>query len=228
VLIVAIIAACAWVAAAYASGALGWARTNTWFVMTAFSATGFVAEMTVLIRFVLLRGSLFYSIGLLFAGFMLGLAIATYTGERLANFDFRFSIFECRFRACHGLSLAKPGFGFSNVLFLIAGVVLSGAAWVITMAPWPSQPFMVLLFAFGLNVVCGLCVGACFAVMARLARRRSGGGVTLYAADLCGALIGGVLFSVVVPPVLGFVVLLGILCGTMLLVALLFRQAALG
>ncbi len=167
-----------WICATYAGKTVEFSKFHLWILMTTFSAAGFIAEMTILIRFVITCGSLFYFIGLLFAGFMLGLAVATYTIENLKKIN----------------------------RFLLPGsiIILCVSLFTITFLAFPSSPSFVVLFSFALNMICGLCVGTCFATLARRVQSINQSGMVLYAADLCGAVIGCLLFSIVIPPVLGF------------------------
>jgi len=74
-----------------------------------------------------------------------------------------------------------------------------------------------MIFSFVLNTICGLCVGTCFTILAHQVQNIKHGGIVLYAADLCGALIGGLLFSIIIPPVLGFGFLTAIITGLLIL-----------
>jgi len=194
VIIISFIVLIFWISGTYASSILKFNKIQIWFLMTTFSTVGFIGEMTLLIRFVIACGSLFYSIGLLFAGFMLGLAIATYS---INNPPF-----------------VKGGRG----IFSIAIIVLCVTLWIITFFPWPTSPLLVIIFSFVLNTICGLCVGTCFAILSHRIKSIKNGGIVLYAADLCGALIGGVLFSIIIPPVLGFGFLTLIITGTLIFI----------
>jgi len=192
VMIITFIVLILWLAATYASAIADLPKVRIWFLMTTLSAVGFIGEMTLLVRFVIARGSLFYSIGLLFAGFMLGLAIAAYTIEKAVT---------------------------SNRFLLPAAILLLCLTlWTITFVPWPTLPALVMLFSFVLNTVCGLCVGTCFAILARHTQNIKHSGIILYAADLCGAMIGGLLFSIIIPPVLGFGFLTAIITGILILI----------
>ena len=186
-----------WIFAAYVCSIANLPKFNSWLLMTLFSMVGFIGQMTLLVRFVISRGSLFYSIGLLFAGFMFGLAIAAYTIEKFAQTNRKF------------------GAGRSGLS--VAIIILCGMLLAITFIPWPAAPALVLIFAFLLNTICGLCVGTCFATLARRARIFKSGGVVLYTADLFGAFLGALLFSIIIPPVLGFGFLTVILSATLLL-----------
>ncbi len=180
-----------WAGTTYASGIANFPKAQIWFLMTTFSAVGFIGEMTLLVRFVIERGNLFYSIGLLFAGFMFGLAIATYTIEK---------------------SKTK-----NRLLLPAAIIILCLTLCAITFLPWPVLPSHVMIFSFVLNTICGLCVGTCFTMLAHRVQNIKHGGIVLYAADLCGALIGGLLFSIIIPPVLGFGFLTAIIAGLLIL-----------
>ncbi len=200
VMIISFIMLILWAGATYASAIANFPKTQIWFLMTTFSAVGFIGEMTLLVRFVIERGNLFYSIGLLFSGFMLGLAIASYTIEKLVT---------------------------TKKIFLPAAVIiLCATLFAITFAPWPTLPSHVMIFSFVLNTICGLCVGTCFTILARRMQNIKHGGIVLYAADLCGALIGGLLFSIIIPPVLGFGFLTAIVTGLLILIlpAIFFRH----
>jgi len=154
-------------------------RSRLWLAMAAVAAAGFIAEMTVVIRFVIERGSVFFALGALFACFMLGLAVAMRLWRR---------------------SVARlPRIAAPCAL----AIVLLAVVWM----PWPATEAGIMLAACLANFGAALCVGACFATLARDAAAVSGGGVALYLADLLGSLLGCILFSVVVPPVLGFGVL---------------------
>ena len=218
VMIISFIVLLLWLCATYASAIFHFKKTQTWFLMTTLSAVGFIGEMTLLVRFVIARGSLFYSIGLLFAGFMLGLAIATYAIEKYAIFN-RQSPFCKWSRGIPIPPFLKGVRGiYSLQLLPIAVVILCATLWTITFAPWPISPSFVMIFSFALNTVCGLCVGTCFAILARQGQNIKQGGMTLYAADLCGAMIGGLLFSIIIPPVLGFGFLTVIITGLLILI----------
>ncbi len=167
-----------WVCGVYVSKAVKFSEIHLWILMTSFSAAGFIAEMTLLVRFVIACGSLFYFIGLLFAGFMLGLATATYTIENIKKIN--------------------------QFLLPYAIIMLCFSLFAITFLSFPSSPSIVVLFSFTLNMICGLCVGTCLATMAQRVQSIKHGGMVLYMADLCGAFIGCLLFSIVIPPVLGF------------------------
>ena len=181
-----------WVGITYTSTIVNLQKTQTWFLMTTFSVVGFIGEMTLLIRFVIARGNFFYSIGLLFAGFMLGLAIATYTIEKLKTIN--------------------------RFILPTSVIILCLTLWTITFVSWPISPSFVMIFSFALNTICGLCVGTSLATLAHRTKNFKGSGIILYAADLCGALIGGLLFSIIIPPILGFGFLTAIITGTLILI----------
>jgi len=181
-----------WLCVIYVSVTVNLTKTYIWFLMTTFSAAGFIAEMTLLVRFVIERGSLFYFIGLLFAGFMLGLAVASYTIENTKK--------------------------ISRYLLPCAIVMLCLSLCAITFLSLPSSPSFIVLFSFLLNMICGLSVGACFAIIARENQDIKHSGLILYTADLCGALIGSLLFSIIIPPVLGFGFLTLIITGLLVLI----------
>jgi len=185
---------CGFAAVAWACALLAFRRSlrlRVWLAMAAVAAAGFIAEMTAVIRFVIERGSVFFALGALFACFMLGLAVATRTWQRS---DARLP------------RIAAP---------LALAVVLLAVVWV----PWPASESAIMLTACMATFASAFCVGAWFACAARSAATVAGGGVALYLADLLGALLGGVLFSVVVPPVLGFGALAVLLCIVLLAVA---------
>jgi len=192
VMIISFVILILWIGATYICVAVKFTKFYIWFLMTTFSAVGFTGEMTLLVRFVIERGNLFYSIGLLFAGFMFGLAIATYTIEK---------------------SKTK-----NRILLPAAIIILCITLWAITFAPWPTLPSHVMIFSFVLNTICGLCVGTCFTILARRMQNIKHGGIVLYAADLCGAMIGGLLFSIIIPPILGFGFLTVIVTGLLILI----------
>jgi hypothetical protein len=155
--------------------------------------------MTVVARFVTARGAVCYALGMVFACFMLGLACAAHMVRMLPE--------------------AKAW--RSAPLLLVA--VLAGVAWL----PWPETAGGIMLAACAATGAAGFCVGACFASMARTAATVAGGGITLYVADMAGALVGGVLFSIVVPPVLGFGALALVLGGAVVACGYISRKAAL-
>ncbi|MCK5852528.1 hypothetical protein KAH27_05805, partial [bacterium] len=235
-----------WAGATYASGIANFPKAQIWFLMTTFSAVGFIGEMTLLVRFVIERGNLFYSIGLLFSGFMFGLAIAAYTIERsnILNGQSPFCKGKGR-RMLVGRGISIPPFlkwnipvlhrewvrGILNLKFplqllLIAVIILCATLCAITFLPWPVLPSHVMIFSFVLNTISGLCVGTCFTILAHHVQNIKHGGIVLYAADLCGALIGGLLFSIIIPPVLGFGFLTAIVTGLLILIlpAVFFRH----
>ena len=188
-----ILAGLAAVLAAGAAGAAaaGWSRIRMLIVMSLCSAAGLIAEMTVVIQVVLQQGSVTYSIGLLFAMFILGLASAAWLVQRFC---------------LHRYVWLLP----------IVMIVLGCALCISVMLPWPLQPMLVLGYATLLNGINGLCVGACFAVLAQRTAHMRGAGIVLYAADLAGACLGGILFSIIVPPVLGFTFLAVLVSLTLL------------
>jgi len=153
-----------------------------WLCMTAVSAAGFVAQMTVIVRFVVQQGSVYYVLGALFASFMTGLALATWWSDRHAQ------------TVCGWQRRVPLG-------ALIAALLLT------VCAPWPAKPGLATLVALALNAVAGAAVGAFLAMAAWDVRATRAGGLSIYAADICGALLGALVFSIIIPPVLGFVVL---------------------
>jgi len=153
-----------------------------WLRMTAVSAAGFVAQMTIIVRFVVQQGSVYYALGVLFASFMTGLALATWWSGRHAQ------------KVC-GWQRSVPLGALMAVLLLAVR------------APWPAVPAMATLVALALNAAAGAAVGASLALAACEARATRAGGLAIYAADICGALIGALGFSIIIPPVLGFAVL---------------------
>ncbi len=171
-----------WLAAAYAAVRARRPALAAWLQMTALSAAGFVAQMTVVIRFVVQQGSVYYALGALFASFMAGLALATWWCDKHAV------------RARSGWRLAP-----------LAALLLTLLATLY--APWPAGIAGATLAALLLNMAAGACVGAFVAQTAWDACATTGGGIAVYAADLCGALAGALAFSIIIPPALGFAAL---------------------
>jgi len=146
--------------------------------MMAISLAGFLIEMTVLVRFTTGCGAAFYGVGLLFAAFMAGMAVAAAGMQQLAP----------RRQTC-GAGLAV--------------IMLPVAALVAGVCPLPSSTMHIWVACGGLMVITGAACGALFAWIAQqdAAARQSSG---VYVADVLGAVIGALLFSCVIPPTCGF------------------------
>ncbi|MCX7846621.1 MAG: hypothetical protein N2595_01095, partial [bacterium] len=143
--------------------------------------------------------SVYYALGALFGSFMLGLALGTWwVGAR-----------------------ARRVGRWAGAVAL--GVMVGGMWWTVY-GIWPGGTALATLQAMVLNMVAGGALGAFVALAAWDARSRRGGGAVVYAADLSGAVVGAVLFSVVVPPALGFGVLVGLM--TVLLLGMMGLIAA--
>ncbi len=147
--------------------------------MTAVSLAGFLIEMTVLVRFTTACGAAFYGVGLLFAAYMAGLALAAAGMQQ----------FALRSQTC--------GAGLAMLLLLVA-------AHVAAMGPLPASTGPIWLACAGVLLAAGAACGALFAWIARQdasAQRQSSG---VYGADVLGAVTGALLFSCVIPPTCGF------------------------
>ncbi|MCX7003614.1 MAG: hypothetical protein NTV22_10135 [bacterium] len=147
--------------------------------MTAISLAGFLIEMTVLVRFTTGCGAAFYGVGLLFAAYMAGVALAAAGMQQLA------------------LRRHTRGAGLAMIMLLVAACV-AGAC------PLPVNSAQIWLACAGVMLATGAVCGALFAWIAQqdvLAHWQSSG---VYGADVLGAVIGALLFSCVLPPTCGF------------------------
>lgn len=175
-----------WLAAAGFTARTRHRALAAWLRMTAVSTAGFIAQMTVIARFVMQQGSVYYALGALFASFMLGLALATWWSDRHVHL-------------LHRWHRSVP------LGMLVMALLLT------IYAAWPASTPLATFVALLLNGVCGAAVGVFFALAAWEARMTRGGGLAVYAADLSGAVIGALAFSIVIPPVLGFTALAALL-----------------
>ena len=177
-------------------------KMKLWMTMTIFALAGFVGEMTAMIRFTIACGNLFFAIGLLFAGFMLGLAIAVAMNLRKNH---RIPITEYRLLFKYFMSMISfQSIALAIVVFISAVIKI------------PNNYFIAIVITFLLNFLCGYFVGSGFAILSERAEKLSESGIIIYAADLIGAMIGAVLFSIIIPPVLGFT-FLAIACAVVLI-----------
>ena len=153
-------------------------KIKVWMAMTAFSLAGFVGEMTAMIRFTIACGNLYFAVGFLFAGFMLGLAAAIALSKKI------------KFARGKLLKLYS---------FFLAVIVIAAA-----LIKMPSGIFGAVCAVFLLNFLCGYFVGGGFALLTSYASEEGKSGIIIYVADLLGATLGALLFSIIIPPVLGF------------------------
>lgn len=147
--------------------------------MTAISLAGFLIEMTVLVRFTTGCGAAFYGVGLLFAAYMAGLALAAAGMQQLA------------------LRRQTRGAGWALLLLLVAAGVAGGC-------PLPLRTVHIWLACASVMMATGAACGALFAWIAQQdapAQRQSS---SVYGADVLGAVVGALLFSCVIPPTCGF------------------------
>ncbi|NLF40649.1 hypothetical protein GX586_14485 [bacterium] len=188
-----------WALAAQTCAFGAWRRTQLALTGAAVAMAGLTSELLVIARFVVVRGSPYHELGVLFAAYMLGLSLAVY---------------ECGRR--------RPLGGPSGLLGPAGALCLVLCA--ATMLPWPAGHTAALAVSGVFIMLSGCACGACFALLAARARETRGGGATLYAADVAGAMAGAALFSIVVPPVLGFQVLALMLSVLVVVVALVWGR----
>ncbi len=163
----------------------------------AVAATGFAGmtyDLVVIFAFQVVYGHVFSWIGLLVASFMVGAASgATFTTARLPRLrdDLRFFL---------GIELALVGLSLALPAALLAIHATAGGQ---NIAPGSVALFLVISFA------CGLLVGSQFPVANQLYLKQgaslSGAAGLLYAADLLGGWLAGIVAAVVLLPVLGLV-----------------------
>jgi predicted membrane-bound spermidine synthase len=147
--------------------------------MSAVSLTGFMTEMTVLVRFTTVYGAAFYAVGLLFAGYMAGLACGAAAMQQF------------------GQHLPRRG-----VTLLLAVVLCAASAAAI--APLPAHVIGMLTVCACIIVPAAAASGAMFAWLAQQHAPAHEARIGVYAADVLGAVAGAVLFSCVLPPTCGF------------------------
>lgn len=167
-----------------------------WLRMTTVATASFVTQMCVIVRFVFRQGDVYYALGALFASFMVGLAAGTWWADR---------------RAAH----ARPWQRTLPLLVLCATLVIT------IYAPWPAHVTSTIFYAMLLNAAGAAAHGAFVALAAWDAHRAQSPGVAVYAADLSGAVLGALLFSIIVPPALGFDILAGLMTAMLLGIAIL-------
>jgi predicted membrane-bound spermidine synthase len=202
VLIIFVIVLAMAVLTGWSAGIGGSSRLYLFITMSLLSAAGLIGEMMIVIRIVIMQGSVTYVIGLLFGVFIFGLSCAAFVLQHVAR------------------QVLKPA-------GLLAGFILACVIYMIIFLPWPAGDTGIVFVATVLNLFCGMCVGTYFTVCARLTQNTRGTGIVLYMADLLGAFTGGLLFSIVIPPALGFNYLALLYAGTLLLLApslILFRK----
>jgi predicted membrane-bound spermidine synthase len=160
--------------------ACGWRRSGLRLaLMAAVSLTGFMTEMTVLVRFTTVYGAAFYAVGLLFAGYMAGLACGAAAMQQF------------------GQHLPRRG-----VTLLLAVVLCAASAAAI--APLPAHVIGMLTVCACIIVPAAAASGAMFAWLAQQHAPAHEARIGVYAADVLGAVAGAVLFSCVLPPTCGF------------------------
>lgn len=161
-------------------------------LMAAVSLTGFMTEMTVLVRFTTVQGAAFGAVGLLFAGYMAGLA-------------------------CGATAMQQVGRHGSRRGVTLLLVVLLCAAYAAAIAPLPAHLLGTLVVCACILVPAAAASGAMFAWLAQQHAPAHEARIGVYAADVLGAVAGAVLFSCVLPPTCGFFCS-AVLCGACVMV----------
>lgn len=156
------------------------ARLYAWMRMSAISSAGFIAEMTVILRFSSIHGPVFYVIGLLFSACMAGLVTGALVARRYLPTRWH--------RWCGRSSL----------------VVLCILVYISVYGTWPDTQWLVCVWAALFTFTTGMCVGIAFTLCALPIENVRGGGTSVYSADLTGAVIGGIVVSFLIVPIGGF------------------------
>lgn len=173
-----------WGMSSWLSVEYSWNRIYAWLGMSAISTAGFLAEMTVILRFSFVQGPVFYAIGLVFAAFMTGLVAGTIMMRNIMKKDVRNK--------------------YVNLSAICAAVALVVIVYSSIYAFWPNGQWIACAWSGMLTACAGVCVGMCFAFFAVRAEKAERSGAIVYAADLLGAVFGGALLSFLIVPIGGF------------------------
>ncbi len=195
-------------------------RNTTRAVSFSVAGTGFsamVLEVILLFGFQVFQGYVFYAIGILVAVFMAGLAAGSFTGSRLVRGEAAPGRF---FLACEAL-LTALALALAPVLLLpfLPGTILNAAIGF-------------LLFLTGFVTGCEFpLAAACYGSgrdLRRTSRPMAGAAGTIYALDLFGGWLGGLLGAFLLFPVLGVygscIVVVAVKGATILPLALSLRR----
>lgn len=187
----------------YGAGPAAFSRLMLALVMTATGLCGMALEMILIFMFQALLGYVYSKIGLIVAMFMLGLALGAFVAPRFVRPGARM-----QWRATMAIELLLIA-ELGCIPGLIAGLVSGPMVWI----PWGWLEALI----YGLIVVCGILVGAQFALINELLGairprkaeafpvERPGGKTAAItnAADLVGAALGGLFVGVLCLPLFG-------------------------
>jgi len=147
---------------------------------------GILLELTLLLAYQVISGYVYWQMGVLFASFMSGLFLGSYSGNQ-----FRRSSRNSLFLALIILSLAVAGLS-------------AGAAYILPRLTYLSIFQNMAAFTSALAVI-GAITGAAFVIAGFFMKQRevAAGSGGLYAADLWGAALGAILSTNFIVPVFG-------------------------
>jgi len=172
--------------------------------------TGFAAsslEVILLVGFQILYGYVYHKVGVIVTMFMVGLAIGSFTMNRILPARSRRHLVQLVF----GIAI------YAAVLpFVLMGLGLLGGGLVSSVCAQVAVPFLTLILAFLVGMEFPLAGKVGFKGVASTA-------ATLYTADFVGACLGAILVSTILIPVIGVVAVclvtagLNLVSGTVLL-----------
>lgn len=188
-----------WGSRTYHANGAPQAKSRTWgnpvapAVLYATACNGFLGlslEIILLLAFQILFGYVYLKIGLLLAGFMLGMAGGSWLGGQvLVKSRWAYGVLVALELAQGGLALVLP------YLFGTLQGITSQATW--------AEALLILT-----TVVCGTVDGAQFPLVNRFYHRAAGAGVAgsaglTYSLDLLGSCVGALLVSAIILPLWG-------------------------
>jgi spermidine synthase len=172
------------------------ARPACHYAVFSTGLSGMAFNLLILYAFQALYGIVYQAIGLFFMVFMGGILLGGMLGVRVS----------CGNKAVKGF------FKSELLVLLMHPLIFAAALFLQFLAGKIDQTFVAVLFLF-FGSLSGLSVGYQFPLAAGLANNQSQAAGSLYAADLLGGWLGGIIISVILYPLIG-------LGGTLLVVGL--------